>query len=57
MLESDEKVLVSDIVAALRTIENLCTTPYWRSQRRWDIEQVARELRRKLEKQHGVSNV
>lgn len=48
-----EFVQVSDILIALRTIENLCTTVHWTSKRRWDIEQVARELRKKLEKQHG----
>ena len=49
-----ETVTVSEITAALRTIENLCTTSHWTASRRWTIEQTARELRTRLEKQHGL---
>ena len=42
---------LSEIIKVLKTIENYCITPHWTSDRRWKIEQAARELRRKLEQE------
>jgi hypothetical protein len=46
---------ISDILAVLRKIENICTTSHWTSDRRWAIELEARKLRMKLEKETASS--
>jgi hypothetical protein len=45
---------LDEILALLKRIENYCTTPHWTANRRWLIEQTARELRTKLEKERAL---
>lgn len=40
---------LSEILAALKKIENICLTQHWTADRRWKIEQIARDTRRRIE--------